>query len=245
MNAPLVLPFLSLQSVGKKFFGLVAVDEVSFEVMRGEVVSIIGPNGAGKTTLFNLLTGQLRPSSGEIRFNGELINTLRPDARAKLGLGRTFQVTKPLLSLTALENVMVGAFLKHSGLRQAEAWAREMLAEVGLAQRAGVRASELTLSERRKLEVGRALAMDPTVVLLDEVMAGLNQSEVDDMIGLIQRLHQRGLTLLIIEHNLKVVRSFAERVIVLDRGAKIAEGRAEAILSSPAVVKAYLGDRRK
>ncbi|MGS0753560.1 ABC transporter ATP-binding protein C-terminal domain-containing protein, partial [Roseateles sp. GG27B] len=116
---------------------------------------------------------------------------------------------------------------------------------VGLAHRAGVRASELTLSERRKLEVGRALAMDPTVVLLDEVMAGLNQSEVDDMIGLIQRLHQRGLTLLIIEHNLKVVRSFAERVIVLDRGAKIAEGGAEAILSSPAVVKAYLGDRRK
>ena len=245
MNAPSLTPFLSLQGVGKKFLGLVAVDEVSFEVKRGEVVSIIGPNGAGKTTLFNLLTGQLRPSSGEIRFNGQLINTLRPDARAKLGLGRTFQVTKPLLSLTALENVMVGAFLKHSGLREAEAWARKLLAEVGLAQRAGVRASELTLSERRKLEVGRALAMDPTVVLLDEVMAGLNQSEVDDMIGLIQRLHQRGLTLLIIEHNLKVVRSFAERVIVLDRGAKIAEGRAEAILSSPAVVKAYLGDRRK
>ncbi len=237
--------FLSLQGVTKRFLGLVAVDNVSFEVKRGEVVSIIGPNGAGKTTLFNLLTGQLRPTDGAIHLNGQLINSLRPDARAKLGLGRTFQVTKPLLSLTVLENVMVGAFLKHPGLKEAEACAREMLAEVGLSQRVGIRASELTLSERRKLEVGRALAMDPTMVLLDEVMAGLNQSEVDDMIGLIRRLHQRGLTLLIIEHNLKVVRSFAERVIVLDRGVKIAEGKADAILSSPEVIKAYLGDRRK
>ena len=236
---------LSLQGIGKRFLGLVAVDAVSFDVNRGEVVSIIGPNGAGKTTLFNLLTGQLRPTSGEIRFDGKVINTLRPDARAKLGLGRTFQVTKPLMSLTALENVMVGAFLRHPRLRQAQAWAREMLAEVGLAARAGVRAGELTLSERRKLEVGRALAMDPTVMLLDEVMAGLNQSEVDDMIALIRRLHQRGLTVMIIEHNLKVVRSFADRVIVLDRGVKIAESHAEAILGTPAVVKAYLGERRR
>ena len=238
-------PFLSLQGVGKRFLGLVAVDAVSFDVSRGEVVSIIGPNGAGKTTLFNLLTGQLRPTSGEIHFDGQLINTLRPDARAKLGLGRTFQVTKPLLSLTALENVMVGAFLRHPRLRQAEAWAREVLAQVGLGARAGVRAAELTLSERRKLEVGRAIAMDPSVVLLDEVMAGLNQSEVDDMIELIRQLHRRGLTLMIIEHNLKVVRSFAERVIVLDRGVKIAEGNAETILSAPDVVKAYLGERRR
>ena len=245
MSSPSPSPFLSLQGIGKRFLGLVAVDAVSFDVSRGEVISIIGPNGAGKTTLFNLLTGQLSPTSGEIRFNGQVINTLRPDQRAKLGLGRTFQVTKPLLSLTALENVMVGAFLRHPRLRHAEAWAREVLADVGLAARAGVRAAELTLSERRKLEVGRAMAMDPTVVLLDEVMAGLNQSEVDDMIALIRRLHARGLTLLIIEHNLKVVRSFAERVIVLDRGVKIAEGNAETILSAPDVVKAYLGERRR
>ena len=243
--SPSLSPFLSLQGVGKRFLGLVAVDAVSFDVSRGEVISIIGPNGAGKTTLFNLLTGQLSPTSGEIRFNGQVINTLRPDERAKLGLGRTFQVTKPLLSLTALENVMVGAFLRHPKLRNAEAWAREVLTEVGLAARAGVRAAELTLSERRKLEVGRAMAMDPTVVLLDEVMAGLTQSEVDDMIALLRRLLARGLTLLIIEHNLKVVRSFAERVIVLDRGVKIAEGNAETILSAPDVVKAYLGERRR
>ena len=237
--------FLSLRAVGKRFGGLQAVNDVSFDVQRGEVVSIIGPNGAGKTTLFNLLTGQLQPSGGEILFQGQVINTLPPDQRARLGLGRTFQVTKPLTALTALENVMVGAFLHRRGLRAAEAQALQVLAEVGLASRAAVRAGELTLSERRKLEVGRAMAMDPSVVLLDEVMAGLNQSEVDDMITLIQGLGRRGLTLLIIEHNLKVVRAFAERVIVMDRGAKIAEGPAEQILSSPEVITAYLGARRR
>ena len=237
--------FLSLRGVGKRFLGLVAVNEVSFDVRQGEVVSIIGPNGAGKTTLFNLLTGQLRPSGGEILFKGQVINSLPPDKRARLGLGRTFQVTKPLVALTVLENVMVGAFLHHPALRKAEAWALQVLADVGLGARAGVRAGELTLSERRKLEVGRAMALDPTVVLLDEVMAGLNQSEVDDMIALIRRLAARGLTLLIIEHNLKVVRAFAERVIVMDRGAKIAEGPAEAILSAPEVITAYLGARRR
>ena len=237
--------FLSLRAVGKRFGGLQAVNDVSFDVQRGEVVSIIGPNGAGKTTLFNLLTGQLQPSGGEIHFQGQVINTLPPDRRARLGLGRTFQVTKPLVALTVLENVMVGAFLRHHRLYDAEGLALQVLAEVGLASRAAVRAGELTLSERRKLEVGRAMAMDPSVVLLDEVMAGLNQSEVDEMIELIRGLARRGLTLLIIEHNLKVVRAFAERVIVMDRGAKIAEGPAEAILTAPEVITAYLGVRRK
>ena len=237
--------FLRLDGVGRNFFGLVAVDEVSFDVARGEVVSIIGPNGAGKTTLFNLLTGQLRPTRGEIRFEGALINELRPDVRARLGFGRTFQITKPLIALSVLENVMVGAFLRHPKLRAAEAHAHEVLHDVGLDHRAAVRAGDLNLSERRRLEVARAMALDPTVLLLDEVMAGLNQREVEELIELIRRLHARGLTLLIIEHNLKVVRSFAERVIVLDRGAKIAEGGAEEILAAPHVVKAYLGERRR
>jgi len=245
MTEATAVPFLSLQGVGKRFGGLAAVNDVSFEVARGEVVSIIGPNGAGKTTLFNLLTGQLAPSGGEIRFGGELINSLPPNRRAKLGLGRTFQVTKPLVALTVLENVMVGAFLHHRATRDAETLAMQVLGEIGLAHRAAVRAGELTLAERRKLEVGRAMAMEPRVVLLDEVMAGLNQSEVDDMITLIQSLALRGLTLLIIEHNLKVVRAFAKRVIVMDRGRKIAEGPAEQILSAPEVVTAYLGKRRQ
>ena len=160
--------FLSLRKVGTRFGGLQAVNDVSFDVARGEVVSIIGPNGAGKTTLFNLLTGQLAPSSGEVRFQDQLINTLAPDERARLGLGRTFQVAKPLLGLSALENVMVGAFLHRRALRAAEAQALQVLAEVGLAARAAVRAGELTLAERRKLEVARAMAMEPSVVLLVE-----------------------------------------------------------------------------
>ena len=237
-------PFFEVHGVVKRFGGLTAVNDVSFNVRHGEIVSILGPNGAGKTTLFNLLTGQLKPTSGDVRFNGNVINGLRPDERAKLGLGRTFQIAKPLPALTALENVMVGAFLRHPKLRAAETKAHEVLREVGLARRANVRASELTLSERRRLEVARALALEPVVILLDEVMAGLNQSEVAEAIDLFRRLNARGLTFLIIEHNLKVVRAFSERVIVIERGAKIAEGNADEILAMPQVITAYLGKRR-
>ena len=237
--------FLRVQAVSKRFHGLLAVDNVSFDVSRGEIVSIIGPNGAGKTTLFNLLTGQLAPTSGEIRLDGAMLNHLRPDKRAKLGLGRTFQIAKPLIGLTVLENAMVGAFLHHPKLREAEALARAKLDEVGLGGRVHVRAGELTLSERRRLEVARALALEPRIVLLDEVMAGLNPSEVSELIGLVRHLNETGLTLLIIEHNLKVVRAFSKRVIVLNHGAKIAEGDADTILATPEVVEAYLGKRRR
>ncbi len=237
--------FLSVRRMSKRFAGLLAVDDVSFDVRRGEIVSIIGPNGAGKTTLFNLLTGQLRPSGGEVHFGGKLLNALGPHERARLGLGRTFQIAKPLVALTALENAMVGAFLRHRNLRAAESRAFAVLEEVGLGPRAHFRAGELTLSERRRLEVARALALEPKIILLDEVMAGLNPSEVGDAIDLFRRLNARGLTFLIIEHNLKVVRAFSERVIVLDHGAKLAEGNAEQILNAPEVVKAYLGRRRK
>ena len=237
-------PFLQVRAVVKRFGGLTAVNEVSFDVGRGEIVSIIGPNGAGKTTLFNLLTGQLKPTSGDVSLNGEIINGLPPDRRARLGLGRTFQIAKPLLTLTALENAMVGSFLHHPRLHDAEAKAHQMLREVGLDARADIRAAQLTLSERRRLEVARALALEPSLILLDEVMAGLNQSEVQESIDLFRRLNAGGLTFLIIEHNLKVVRAFSERVIVIDRGAKIAEGNAEQILTTPEVVTAYLGRRR-
>jgi branched-chain amino acid transport system ATP-binding protein len=236
--------FLSVSGVVKRFGGLTAVNEVSFDLARGEIVSIIGPNGAGKTTLFNLLTGQLKPTAGEVRLDGAVINALPPDKRARLGLGRTFQIAKPLLTLTALENAMVGSFMHHRKLADAEEKAHRMLREVGLDARADVRASQLTLSERRRLEVARALALEPSLILLDEVMAGLNQTEVQDLIDLVRRLNGGGLTFLIIEHNLKVVRAFSKRVIVIDRGAKIAEGDAEQILTTPAVVTAYLGRRK-
>ena len=241
MSTTATLDLLAVTGVSKHFLGLRAVDDVSLRVRKGEIVSIIGPNGAGKTTFFNLLTGQLAPTSGEVRLRGERINQLAPHDRARLGMGRTFQIAKPLIALSALENVMIGAFLHHAGLSTARDKAFAVLQRVGMAALARKRAGDLTLSERRRLEVARALALEPEIVLLDEVMAGLNQSEVGHEIELLKSLHAEGLTFLIIEHNLKVVRAFSERVVVLDRGRMIAEGTAEQILSSPVVIEAYLG----
>jgi branched-chain amino acid transport system ATP-binding protein len=237
--------FLIIRSLTKRFGGFTAVDDVSFSVGKGEMISIIGPNGAGKTTLFNMLTGQLQPTSGELTFEGKVINRLPPHRRARIGLGRTFQIAKPLIALNALENVMIGALLHHKSVRTARTHAFNMLEEIGLAQRAFNRASELTLSERRRLEVARALALDPKVILLDEVMAGLNPAEVNEAIDLFRRLHRRGLTLLVIEHNLSVVRALSQRVIVLDHGVMIGQGDAEEMLTKPEVVNAYLGKRRE
>lgn len=233
---------LAVHKVSKQFLGLRAVDDVSLSVQRGEIVSIIGPNGAGKTTFFNLLTGQLAPTEGQVRLRGKLINHLAPHARAQLGMGRTFQIAKPLIALNTLENVMIGAFMRHPKLSVAQDKAMAVLEAVKMAHLARRRAGDLTLSERRRLEVARALALEPEIVLLDEVMAGLNQSEVALQIELLQNLNAAGQTFLIIEHNLKVVRAFSKRVVVLDRGRLIAEGTAEEILSSPEVIKAYLGE---
>ncbi len=233
---------LSVSGVSKQFLGLRAVDNITLAVHRGEIVSIIGPNGAGKTTFFNLLSGQLAPTEGEVRLRGQQINRLAPHARAQLGMGRTFQIAKPLIALSTLENVMIGAFMRHRALATARDKAMAVLEQVGLAHHASRRAGDLTLSERRRLEVARALALEPEIVLLDEVMAGLNQSEVGQVIELLQGLHAGGQTFLIIEHNLKVVRAFSKRVVVLDRGRMIGEGTAEQILSSPEVIKAYLGE---
>ncbi len=245
MTEPLqTQPLLSVRGLSKRFGGLVAVNDVSFDVQQGDLVSIIGPNGAGKTTLFNLLTGQLAPSAGHVLFEGKGIGTLSPDRRARLGLGRTFQISQPLVSLSVIENAMVGAFLHHPGLAAAARRADEVLHLVGLSDRAGVRAGTLTLSERRRLEVARALATDPRIVLLDEVMAGLNPTEVVEIADLVERLNREGYTFLVIEHNLKVVRRFSRRVIVIERGAKLAEGSADDVLRDPRVVEAYIGRKR-
>jgi len=234
-------PLLDVRDASRSFSGLLAVDSVSFGLNEGETVAIIGPNGAGKTTLFNLISGQLAPTGGSIHLRGEAIDRLPPDARARRGIGRTFQVTKPLTGMTALENVMVGTFLHHRGFTESYASAYAILEEVGLAPRAQVQVNELTLSERRRLEVARALGTDPALILLDEVMAGLNATEINAQIELIRQIGARGIAFLLIEHNLEVVRSFSRRVIVLDHGAKIAEGTADEVLSDPAVIEAYLG----
>ena len=238
-------PLLSLDGVSKRFLGLLAVDDVSMDVQQGELVSIIGPNGAGKTTLFNLLTGQLAPSAGRVVFQGADIHALSPQARARIGFGRTFQIAQTLTSLTVLENAMIGGFLHHRSLDGASSSAMAALELVGLQARADVIGSKLTLSERRRLEVARALATDPKIVLLDEVMAGLNPTEIRHMVELVQRLNAGGLTFLVIEHNLKVVRQFSDRVVVLHRGAMLAQGTAGDVLTNQAVVAAYIGGSRQ
>ena len=232
---------LEVHQLSKTFGGLKAVQDVSFDVEAGEIISIIGPNGAGKTTLFNMLTGQHAPSRGSLRFQGQDIGALKPHHRAKLGFGRTFQISQTMVSLSVLENAMIGAFLHRSGLHEAADRAAETLEMVGLGAKAGNKAGSLTLGERRRLEVARALAMNPKIVLLDEVMAGLNETEVQEIVDLVLRLNAAGSTFLVIEHNLKVVRSFSRRVLVLNRGAMLAQGTADQVLADPAVIEAYIG----
>ena len=236
---------LECTSVVRRFAGMVAVDKVSIAVQEGEILGIIGPNGAGKTTLFNLLTGQLKPNGGgDVYFRGERITHLPVHERARIGLGRTFQVVRPLPDLTVLENTMMGAFVKHRHRAAAEAKALEVLEEVGLAETVKQRAGDLPLPRRKRLEVARALATEPAVLLLDEVMAGLNPTEIGQAVDLFHRLHAKGMTLVLIEHNLKVVRTLSRRVVVLDHGAELAVGTPAEVLEHPEVVRAYLGNRR-
>lgn len=237
-------PLLESQEVVKRFAGMTAVDRVSIRLMDGDLLGIIGPNGAGKTTLFNLLTGQLRPNDGCVRFRGEDITRRSVHERVRLGLGRTFQVVRPLPDLTVLENTMMGSFLRHVRRTAAEDKAHEVLKLVGLDQVAKSRAGDLPLPQRKRLEVARALATEPAVLLLDEVMAGLNPTEIGQAVDLFRELHDKGMTLVLIEHNLKVVRMLSRHVIVLDHGAMLAEGTPSQVLEHPDVVRAYLGNRR-
>jgi len=237
-------PLLEVSNATKQFGGLAAVGGVSLQVRKGEIMGIIGPNGAGKTTLFNLISGHLDVTAGKIAINGEDVTNVGPARRASSGLGRTFQIVRPIQSLTVLENVMVGAFASHRNRKHAEKHAWETLERVELTHRALVSAKSLTLADRKRLEVARAVAGKTELLMLDEVMAGLNPTEADRAIEMIKRLRNEGLSVLFIEHNLKVVRALADHVLVIDYGLPIAEGTPTEVLANQKVIEAYLGAKK-
>jgi branched-chain amino acid transport system ATP-binding protein len=233
---------LEVREVTKRFGGLVATDGVSFSLAAGEILGLIGPNGAGKTTLFNCVAGYFAPTSGEIRLDGAPIGGLPPERVAALGVARTFQIVRIFRSLTVVENVMVGAMLREKAVGAAEAIAVETLAFTGLERRARDPASLLTVAEQKRLEMARALATRPRLLLLDEVMAGLTPSEVQEAVDLVRRIRARGIACIIVEHVMEGIMPLADRILVLDRGRKIAEGPPAAVAADPAVIEAYLGD---
>jgi branched-chain amino acid transport system ATP-binding protein len=231
--------------VSQRFGGIQAVDDVSFALKEGEIVALIGPNGAGKTTLVNLMTGVHRATDGHIRFQGNDVTDQRPFQAARRGIARTFQIVQPFPRMTVLENVAAGALFggAQASVAAAKAVAREQLELMGLASYADRPASALTLAGRKRLELAKSMAMQPKVLLLDEVNAGLNSSEIDGALRLIRKIAERGVTILIIEHLMKVVMSLAQRVLVLHHGQLIAEGGAAEIVRDKRVIEAYLGEK--
>ncbi|HMN76038.1 MAG TPA: ABC transporter ATP-binding protein [Burkholderiaceae bacterium] len=235
-------PLLEVAGVSKSFRGLRAVSRASLEVARGEIVALIGPNGAGKTTLFNLVAGALAPDEGTIRFHGANIEGMRPDRVCEAGIGRTFQIVKPFADMTVLENAMVGGFRGTSDRRQARRRAERALRSLDMWLQRDRPASALTLPDRKRLEVARALATEPKLLLLDEVMAGLRPTETDQMVAAFRRLNaEHGITILLIEHVMRAVMALAQRVYVLHHGEIIASGTPQQVTADPRVLESYLG----
>jgi branched-chain amino acid transport system ATP-binding protein len=233
---------LSVDGVSKRFRGLVAVDRASFEVTAGGIFAVIGPNGAGKTTLFNMIAGVFAPDGGSVTFAGERIDGLSPDSICRRGIGRTFQIVRPFPALTVEDNVIVGALLHRRQVEAARAHAHGVLRRLDLYDKRAQRASSLTLPDRKRLEVARALATDPKLLLLDEVMAGLRPTETDRIVSILKEFNREtGLTILLIEHVMRAVMALASRILVLHHGAAIAEGTPDEIVRNPAVIHSYLG----
>jgi branched-chain amino acid transport system ATP-binding protein len=233
---------LEARGLSRRFGGVHAVRGLDVDVRAGEVLGLIGPNGAGKTTVFNLLSGFLAPDAGEIRFDGRSVLGLAPHAICRLGLARTFQIVRPFPHLSVLDNVKVGALVRHAGVRQARERAREVIERVGLGPKADAPAGGLTLPERKRLELARALATEPTLLLLDEVMAGLNATEIETIVRLVSAINRAGVSILLIEHNMRAVMSLSHRIVVLSFGEKIAEGEPAEVANHSKVVEAYLGE---
>jgi branched-chain amino acid transport system ATP-binding protein len=235
---------LQVQDVTKRFGGLQALTEVTFDLSAGEILGLIGPNGAGKTTLFNVINGVFQPEKGKVIFRGEDLTGFPPYEVARRGLARAYQVVRPLNDLTVRENVMVGACFGREGLPLAEAArvADEVLAQLGLGPRADLLAGSLNVAEKKRLELARALGSQPYLLLLDEVLAGLNPSEIAGMMDTIRQIRDSGVTILMIEHVMQAVMSISDRVIVLDYGRLIAQGTPQEVVNDPGVIEAYLGD---
>ncbi len=236
-------PILEIKHVSKFFGGLAANSDVSFTMEEGMIMGLIGPNGAGKTTLFNCITGYYPPSKGDVLFKGQRLNGLEPDRVCRLGMVRTWQKVRPLTKLSVVDNVMVGALCRTNSLKTAREMAMEQLKVVRMDHKANFIAGGLPIGERKKLEVARALATQPTLLLLDEVMGGLNPAESDEIIQLILDIKQAGsITQMVIEHDMKAIMRISDRIVVLNSGEKLAEGTPAEIVSNPEVVRAYLGD---
>jgi ABC-type branched-subunit amino acid transport system ATPase component len=244
-NAPAPAPLLELEHVTKRFGGLPAVEDLTVAVRTGEVLGVIGPNGAGKTTAIGLIAGSLAPTTGVIRFAGHDISRASPHRRCQLGIARTFQITQPFAQLDIRENVLVGAMFGGNALSRTEALrhADDVLERVGLAAKARLKGDELTVADRKRLEMARALATRPRLLLLDEVMAGLTPREVGEAVDLIREINQSGVTVLVVEHVMRAITGVSDRILVLHHGRKIAEDSPNAVLSDPRVVEAYLGER--
>ena len=235
------MSLLEFRSVTRLFGGLRAIDTVNFEVGHGETIGLIGPNGAGKTTLFAMASGFLAPSSGEIWFNGSRIDGKSAPEICRLGLVRTFQIVRPFGEMSVLDNVMVGSFLHHADREAAREDAMAVLKRFGMDDRAGQQAKTLTLARRKRLEVAKVIATRPKLLMLDEVMAGLNRVEMQEMIDLIKSLRDDGITVMLVEHNMHAVMELSDRVVVIHHGRKICDAEPQVAANDPAVVEAYLG----